>query len=509
LVDNGSNTTMFFTITVIIYEWLAHMVELRGLNVLKTMGALTSLLGVLMISVPLIDLGTGQQVSTGFLAFSVVLMVGGFLLSRLKSQEGLSFTEAVLSSTLAWTLLPAISAIPLSMELSIPFYDAFFESVSGFTGTGLTVLTGLESLKPSILFWRALMQWVGELGFVVFAMVLFPFFYKYGLLMYGVERPVRIEASMYRTAKRLFNIYIVLTLAGALMLYYSGMNIFDAITHSMTGIATGGMSNYDANYDVIYRVVPLTSIPLIIIMVLGATNFLLLDKLLRGDVGEVARNEEFKLYLILLLFFSTITSISILVSNNFSSNIPEIIASGVFNSISAMTTTGFNIGVIGQLPYPTKLTLTFSMLIGGMTFATVGGIKVLRFLIILKKLKASSINVVTGGRAETRIRLGGNILDDSETASALLLALIHFTAVFTGAMLIKLMLPGFDYADALFEATSAASCVGLSTGITSAMAPPGVKAVLIILMILGRLEYLPLLMLIGWVLGRKTIKLLR
>lgn len=485
------------------------MVELRGFNVLKTIGALMSLLGALMTFVPLIDFATGEQVSAGFLAFSIILMVGGFSLSRIQTQEGLSFIEAVLSSTLAWTLLPAISAIPLSIELSIPLYDAFFESVSGFTGTGLTVLTGLENLKPSILFWRALMQWVGELGFVVFAMVLFPFFYRYGLLMYGVERPVRIEASMYRTARRLFNIYTVLTLAGALMLYYSGMNIFDAVTHSMTGIATGGMSNYDANYDFIYRTAPLTSLPLIVVMVLGATNFLLLDKLLRGDVGDVARNEEFKLYIVLLLFFSVTTSASMLVSNNTSPNIFETIVSGVFNAISAMTTTGFNIGAISQLPYATKLILTFSMLIGGMTFATVGGIKVLRFLIILKKLKATSISIVTGGRAETRIRLGGNVMDDSEVASALLLALTHLAAVFTGAMLIKLMLPGFDYADALFESASAASCVGLSTGIASAMAPPGVKAVLILLMILGRLEYLPLLMLIGWILGRKTIKLLR
>ncbi|MEM0378795.1 MAG: TrkH family potassium uptake protein [Thermosphaera sp.] len=484
------------------------MVLLRGFNILKTVAALFSLLGGLMMFVPLVDFLSGASISRVFLAFSIVLLAGGTLLVyKVKSEEGLSFIEATISSTLAWTLLPAVSAIPLSIELGIPYFDAFFESVSGFTGTGLTVLTGLDSMKPSILFWRALMQWVGELGFVVFAMVLFPFFYKYGLLMYGVERPIRIEASMYRTARRLFNIYIILTLAGTLMLYYTGMNVFDALVHSMTGIATGGMSNYDSNYDQIYRTAPLTSIPLIIIMVLGATNFLLLDKLLRGEGGQVVGNEEFKLYVSLLAFFSIITSLTVVVSNP--SSIQEGIVSGVFNAISAMTTTGFNIGSINQLPYVSKLILAFSMFIGGMTFATVGGIKVMRFLILLKKLKASSVNIVTGGRAEVRVRLGGNILEDSEVASAMLITVIHFTTIFVGATLIKSMVPAFDYADAFFESASASSCVGLSVGITSPLAPAGVKAVLIVLMILGRLEYLPLLMLIGYVAGRKTIKLLK
>jgi len=485
------------------------MVMTRALSVLKVVGTLLLLLGVLMLSVPLIDVVSGAGLSRQFLAFSVALMAGGFLASRVSTTDGLSSAEAVLSSALAWTIIPAVSAVPLSLELGIPYYDALFECISGFTGTGLTVLTGLERLKPSILFWRALMQWVGELGFVVFAMVLFPFFYRYGFLVYGIERPVRIEASMYRTARRLFNIYLILTLTGALALYYTGMSLFDAVTHAMTGIATGGMSNYDANYDAIYRASPWTSIPLTAVMVLGATNFLLLDKLLRGEVREVAGNEEFKLYIALLAIFSAATTASMLAPNAPLASIPGIIASGVFNAVSAMTTTGFNIGVIAQLPYPTKLVLTFSMFIGGMTFATVGGIKVLRFLVLLKKLKESSISIITGGRVKAEVKLGGSVIDDSEVASALLLTAIHFIAIFTGATLIKSMLPGFDFADALFEATSAASCVGLSAGITSPLAPLGVKAVLMALMVLGRLEYLPVLMLIGWTVGRRIIKLLK
>ncbi|MGC8983519.1 MAG: TrkH family potassium uptake protein, partial [Desulfurococcaceae archaeon] len=419
----------------------------------------------------------------------------------------MSYMEALASASLTWAALPAISAVPFSLELGVPYVDAFFECVSGFTGTGLTVLIGLERLKPSLLFWRALMQWVGELGFVVIAMVLLPFFYEFGALVYGIERPVRIEASLYKTSRRLFEMYFLLTVAGALALYYAGMGLFDAVVHSMTGIATGGMSNYDANYDAIYRSAPLTALPLAIIMVLGGTNFLVLDRLLRGELGEVARNEEYRLYLALLLFFSSASAV--LVAASHPGGFLQGAASGAFNAISALTTTGFSIGSIAQLPYSVKLLLVVAMLIGGMSFSTVGGVKVVRLLLLLKKLKALAVGLVTAGRFRPVIRLGEGVVEESEVASALLIVVIHVFTVLLGAMLIKSMLPGVDFADALFESASAASCVGLSAGITSPTAPLGVKVVLIVEMLLGRLEYLQLLALFGAVAGRRAIKVLK
>ncbi|MEM4481709.1 MAG: potassium transporter TrkG [Desulfurococcaceae archaeon] len=447
------------------------MVMIRGSSIIKSVSMLLCLLGLLALSVPIIDFLTGFEVCVPFLLLSFVLTPLGVVAYGVK-------------------------------------VDAIFESISGFTGTGLTVLTGLDYLRPSLLFWRALMQWVGELGFVVFAMVFFPFFYRYGLLIYGIERPVRIEASMYRTARRLFEIYIMLTIIGALSLYYTGMNIFDALVHSMTGIATGGMSNYDANYEAIYRASPFTSIPLVLIMVLGATNFLLIDRLMRGEVSYIFNNEEFKTYVVLILLISTMSSASFIASNQHTA-IQEALVSSVFNAISALTTTGFNIGPISNLPSATKLTLTFGMVVGGMTFATVGGIKVLRLLILLKKIKATSIMLVTAGKIDVTVKLSGKILEDSEIASALILVFLHLVAIFTGASVIKAFMHERDFVDIIFEATSAASCVGLSSGVTSPVAPLGVKVTLMALMVLGRLEYLPVLLLAGYVLGRKTIKLIK
>lgn len=484
------------------------MVMVRSSSIAKSLTALFCLLGLLSLSVPIIDSLTGNDISAPFLVLSIMLTPLGVLSYKIRVDEGLSPVEALISSSIAWVVLPLISAIPLSLVTGLDYIDALFESVSGFTGTGLTVLSGLNQMKPSLLFWRALMQWTGELGFVVLAMVLFPFFYRYGLLLYGIERPVRIEASMYRTARRLLEIYLLLTIIGALMLYYTGMNIFDAIVHSMTGISTGGMSNYDTNYDAIYRVSPMTVLPLIVIMVLGATNFHLIDRLMRGELDYVIRNEEFKLYLALLLFFSLISSASVLAS------ITEVgwqdtIVYGIFNAISALTTTGFSVGSIPRFPPSTKLVLTICMMVGGMTFATVGGIKVLRFLILLKKVKAMSVMLVTAGKIELAVKLDGKIMEDAEITSALVLILLHLTAIFVGASIAKALMPERDFVDTLFEATSAASCVGLTTGVVSLMSPLGVKITMMILMVLGRLEYLPVLLLMGFTLGGKTIKLIK
>ncbi|MEM1515870.1 MAG: TrkH family potassium uptake protein [Candidatus Bathyarchaeia archaeon] len=481
---------------------------IRSTSVLKAMTALLSIVGLLALSVPAVDALTGSDITVSFLVLSAVLIPIGFVSYRIRIEEGLSSMEALFTSSLAWMLLPVVSAVPLSIATGISYFDAFFESLSGFTGTGLTILVGLDHMKPSILFWRALMQWTGEIGFVVFAIVLLPFFYKHGLLIYSLERPIKIEASLYRTARRLLKIYIILTVIGIFLLYYSGMNIFDAIVHSMTGISTGGMSNYDANYNMIFRRAPLTVAPLTIIMIFGATNFLLIDRLIRGEIRYVASNEEYRLYIELIIFFSLLSPVSVIMSQS-SMNFSESFATGVFNAISAITTTGFSVGSVEVFPPATKLILVFGMFIGGMTFATVGGIKVLRFLILLKKFMTTSITLVTGGKIEARVKIGENFLDNVEVASALLLVVLHLIAIFAGASIIKSLLPERDFVDALFEAASASSCVGLSTGITSPSSPIGVKATLMALMFLGRLEYLPLLLFFGYLFGRRVLKLLK
>ncbi len=477
---------------------------LKWKGILKVIGSLEIVLGLLMLSVPLIDILTFKPITLSFLLTSIILLIVGYYLQRLEAQE-IGLLEGIVTTSIAWPLISLEASIPLMISLKISFVDAWFESISGFTGTGFTVLTGIDYMKPSIVTWRSIMQWSGELGVVVFAMVLFPYFYRLGASAYGIERPIKIEASFYMTARRLIRIYLVLTIAGIIAYVYSGMNFYEAFNHVLTTIATGGMSTYDAGYQVIFNRAPLTYIPVMVFMFLGGMNFVLLDKLLRGDLGSIWRSEEFRTYLYSMLILIMVTILSYIFVDK--TNYLYGVIAGAFNLVSAMTTTGFSIGSISELSTTTKLILIVSMYFGGMVFSTAGGIKSFRLLIICKKIKHSAVTTLIGGKAEKAMRIDGSFIDESEVSQALLFALIHILAIFTGAVFMTVY--GYSFVDTLFEATSAAGCVGLSAGVIGPASPLGVKLTIMALMLLGRIEYIQLYLVIGFIAGRKIVKVLK
>ena len=471
--------------------------------------SLVIVLGVLMSLVPVVDIICGEKISVHFLV-SAILCIGLGSVTLYIIRRYLTWSESVVGAlvgySVAWVSIVLIAAIPLSLEMNIPYVDAVFETTSGFTGTGLTVLVGLDYMRKSILFWRALMQWSGELGFAVFAMVVIPYFWRYGAILYNIERPTRIYASMQATARRLLSLYVFYTLVGILATYYAGANLFDALTHTMTAIATGGMSNYDENFMKVYSYAPLAVYPVTIIMFLGGASFVSLNDILEFRFRELWRNEEFKLYTILTL------SLSLLVSGLYlfhGTPLTTSLTLGFFNTISAITTTGFSLGDMSSLPPSIKTLLIIGMFVGGMTFSTAGGLKVGRLLFILKKFKHYTAEILVSETVYLRVLVEGKPIEERVISNVLLFFVTHIGFVSMGAFLIKIFMPGVDYMDALFEATSAASCVGLSTGIVSSNAPFVVKLGLTILMLLGKLEYLPVIILTGIILHRKILKLIK
>jgi len=473
-------------------------------GVLKIIGSIEMVVGFLMLTVPLIDLLTFKPLSVEFLTTGILIIVVGYL-SNIIEAPPISLIEGVFSISLAWVLISFEAAIPLMFALRISFIDALFESVSGFTGTGFTVLTGLDYMKPSIVTWRSIMQWSGELGVVVFAMLIFPYFYRYGSRAYGIERPVKIEASFYRTAQRLIMTYILFTGVGLILFIYTGMNFYEAFNHVLTAIATGGMSTYDNGYEVIYQRSHLTYIPVTLWMIIGGMNFVLLDRLIRGDFKSVVKSEEFQTYIYTMLTLIFVTILSYYLIEGY--DVWTSITYGLFNQVSGMTTTGFNLGKIGDLKSFTKFTLIIGMFIGGMTFSTAGGIKTFRLLIILKKIKVASIANIVSSNFEKSIRVDGNIIDESEVSATLIYPIIHIFIVTLGAALMSIY--GYSFIDTLFEATSAASCVGLSVGVVTPHSPVGVKIIIMILMMLGRIEYIQLYLLVGYIGGRNLIRVLK
>lgn len=480
---------------------------MRVLVLLADISSLIVVLGLMMLSVPLVDFIFSEPISLYFVYSSLVYTSSGLLAVLLLRRVGrvgeTGFMEAYLASALSWLLIPFLAAIPLHLEIGIPLIDAFFESVSGFTGTGLTVISDLDHLKKSINWWRALMQWSGELGFVVFAMTIIPFFWRYGYILYSIERPVRVMHTLRQTAKRIAGIYVFFTLLGVVLLYYSGVNLYDSVIHTMTAIATGGMSNYNLNYEAVYDYAPLSVIPAILVMAVGGANFLVLSQLMDFKFKEASRSEELRYYTIVMAALSAVTTL-LLAIHGVHYTTPLVL--GVFNTVSAMTTTGFNIGNVGGFPADVKMMLILAMFIGGMTFSTAGGIKVYRLVILLKKLKAYSISMLLHGRVSPHVTVDGKIIDDEEVSSALLLVILHATVVVATASIVKIAMPEADFLDALFEATSATSDVGLSAGLTSASMPLAAKAALIAGMYLGRLEHLPILILVGYTAGRSIYR---
>ncbi|MEM0469648.1 MAG: potassium transporter TrkG [Desulfurococcaceae archaeon] len=478
---------------------------MRLLAIVEGFLSVTMLLGLLMLTVPLIDAIYREPVSLWFLTVGLACTVTGYVLYKLVEHVGkvveMSLLESMITYSLAWLLLPAISAVALSLESSIPYEDALFECISGFTGTGLTVMMGLDSTKRSILYWRGLMQWTGELGVVVFTAVFLPFFWRFGVILYSLERPTRISASLRETAMKIFYIYSLVTVLGIVTCVYLGVEPLDAAVHVMTAIATGGMSNYDANYEKVFQYAPLSIYPITILMIIGGFNFVTLSRILGGEFKRAWESEEFKAFIYLNITFMGISMLTVLPTVNWS--LENSLLYGVFNALSALTTTGFSIGRLGSMSDHVKLLLTLAMFIGCMSFSTGGGIKVVRLVILCKKLKSYIVSFLTGGTVSPDIRLGGDVLDEREVANALIYIILHLSALLVGASLVKAIVPGVDMVDAVFETTSAASNVGLSVGVISAHAPLGVKIVLMALMYFGRLEYLPLIAFTGLLLYRK------
>ncbi len=490
----GAESNSFIKLWCLALNW-------RG--ILKILSSLEGVLGALMLLVPLIDFMAGYSITKEFLIGGILFLLLGLLSSKIDAKP-LTLLDSLVAVSLAWLLISFESAIALMYSINISFLDAFFESVSGFTGTGFTVLTGLDYMKPSIVTWRSIMQWTGELGFVVFAMVIFPYFYRIGRTAYGLERPVKIEVTFYRTAKALIKIYVVLTVAGIISYIYTGMNLYEAFNHVLTTIATGGMSTYDAGYQVIYDRAPLTYIPVMIFMFIGGMNFYTLAQLFRGEFSVLKKSEEFKGYAISM----AILVVAMILSYRYveRTDIWYAITAGSFNLVSGMTTTGFSIGSIAELSDTSKAIIIVGMFLGGMMFSTAGGIKSIRLVIIVKKLKDVSLKSIISAPVERRLTLDQSVIMEPEISQALLFVILHATIIFIGATIMSIY--GYNFIDTLFEATSAAGCVGLSAGVLTPTSPDLVKIVIIVLMLLGRLEYIQLTLIIALATGYKYTRTL-
>ncbi|MCZ4409257.1 TrkH family potassium uptake protein [Cryomorphaceae bacterium 1068] len=409
--------------------------------------------------------------------------------------------------TLSWVVMAMSGAVPFMLTDSIPnFTNAFFESISGFTTTGATILDDIESLPESILFWRSLTQWVGGLGFIVLVISILPSLGIGGMQLFLAEAPGitadKIQPRIQDTAKRLWFLYIGLTLIEMVILYFAGMSFFDAINHSLTTMSTGGFSTKQAS--IAYFESPAIEYIITFFMFLGGTSFVLIYLALKGKFARIWQNEEFRAYTTLTFGVTVVVSIILM----FKSGLPleQAFRESIFQVVGVLTTTGFATADFTVWGGSVALIFFTLMFVGGSAGSTAGGVKIIRHLMIAK-------NSITEFKRQLHlsaiipVRFNGKAVAHEITRNILAFVIIYLTIFGIGS--VSLTLLGMDALTAMGSVATSLGNVGpglneTGPSLTFSQIPSLAKWILGALMVVGRLEIFTVLIIFTGYFWRDT-----
>ena len=466
-------------------------------TVFFTLGILQIILGASMF-VPIIVQFIYSEIDSSFFGASIVTIVFGalFFLANIDHDRKVNLQQAFLLTALSWLSVAVFGSLPFifsSMEMSIT--DAFFESMSGITTTGSTIISNLENAPKGILLWRAILQWLGGIGIIVMAITLMPIMNVGGMQLFKIssnDSSEKILPKSKEIALRLIYIYSALTAVCAISYWVFGMGKFDSLTHSMTTIATGGFSNYNQSigyFNSIY-----IEISSMIFIILGSIPFIAYIKFLNGNKKIFTNDTQIKSFLKIIILSIIILSFYLALTNNENYSFRSIF----FNTISILTGTGYvnaEFDSWGSFPITIFLTLMF---IGGCAGSTTCGVKIFRiqilYLFILNQLKK-----IIYPKGVFLIKYDQNSVDEKFIASIISFIFFYFVIFFILAALLSLT--GLDFITALSGAATSISNVG--PGLGPIIGPNGdfsslpdiSKWVLSVGMILGRLELFAILVL--------------
>ena len=466
-------------------------------TVFFTLGILQIILGASMF-VPIIVQFIYSEIDSSFFGASIVTIVFGalFFLANIDHDRKVNLQQAFLLTALSWLSVAVFGSLPFifsSMEMSIT--DAFFESMSGITTTGSTIISNLENAPKGILLWRAILQWLGGIGIIVMAITLMPIMNVGGMQLFKIssnDSSEKILPKSKEIALRLIYIYSALTAVCAISYWIFGMGKFDSLTHSMTTIATGGFSNYNQSigyFNSIY-----IEISSMIFIILGSIPFIAYIKFLNGNKKIFTNDTQIKSFLKIIILSVIILSFYLVLTNNENYSFRSIF----FNTISILTGTGYvnaEFDSWGSFPITIFLALMF---IGGCAGSTTCGVKIFRiqilYLFILNQLKK-----IIYPKGVFLIKYDQNSVDEKFIASIISFIFFYFVIFFILAALLSLT--GLDFITALSGAATSISNVG--PGLGPIIGPNGdfsslpdiSKWVLSVGMILGRLELFAILVL--------------
>ncbi len=468
-------------------------------TVFFTLGILQIILGISMI-IPIIFQMIFNEIDSSFIGASIITIVFGvlFTLSNLDHQKKLNLQQAFLLTALSWLSIAVFGSLPfIFSDLELNVTDAFFESMSGITTTGSTIITNLNSCPKSILIWRAILQWLGGIGIIVMAITLMPIMNVGGMQLFKIssnDTSEKILPKSKQISQRLIIIYSILTLLCATFYKMFGMSYFDSLTHSMTTIATGGFSNY--NQSIGYFQSASIEVTAIIFIILGSIPFITYIKFLSGNKKIFISDTQIKSFLKIILISIIILFIYLILKNK---NISvEVLRQVSFNVVSILTGTGYvthGFDDWGSFPLIFFLILMF---IGGCAGSTACGIKIFRIQILYVFL-VNQLKKIIYPRGIFIIKYDNNNVDDKFMSSIISFIYLYITIFFIITALLSLS--GLDFITSISGAATSISNVG--PGLGDLIGPNGnfslmpdiSKWILSLAMILGRLELFAILVL--------------
>jgi trk system potassium uptake protein len=420
------------------------------------------------------------------------------ILTKRARNGGLSKREGYLVVTLGWLFMSFFGTLPYIISGEIPsFTDAFFETLSGFTTTGATILNDIESMSEGILMWRSLTQWIGGMGIIVLTVAILPLLGIGGMQLFVAEAPGvtpdKLKPRITDTAKRLWLIYLGLTVIEAILLKLGGMTVFDAVNHALTTMATGGFSTKQAS--IAYFTSPFIQYVIIVFMFLAGTNFTLTYFGLHGQLKKVTQNEEFKYYLGFTLGFTVLVTLVVYFVSG--SAFEVAFRNSLFQLVSIITTTGYV--TADYTAWAPLLTVIFFMLmfVGASAGSTAGGVKVVRHIILLKN-SVLELRRQIHPAAVLPVRLNNKAVSSEITYNVMAFMITYFMVFALGAIIISSM--GFDFTTSVGAVATCLGNIGPGIGKVGPMdnfafISDAGKWVLTLLMLLGRLELFTVLIL--------------
>lgn len=472
------------------------------------LGTILRIEGVLMVIPTAVALYYGEETAvTAFIATFTACMIGGAVAaSREPKNKRIYGREGFVVVALSWIVMSVFGALPFYLSGTIDgFVDCLFETVSGFTTTGASIMSEIEHLPKSILFWRCFTHWIGGMGILVFMLAIMPLGDERTMHLMKAEAPgpmvSKLVPKVKSTAMLLYKIYIILTILEMIFLFAGGMPLYDSMVHALSTAGTGGFSVKNdsiAAYHSVYFEYVIT-----IFMLLFSVNFNLYYLMLMRDFKNVWQNEELRYFIAIVCIATALITINIC---NYYPTLEAAFRHAIFQVAAIMSTTGFATANFDLWPEFSKALLFCMMFLGACGGSTAGGIKISRFILLLKMI-LREVRRIVHPRSVNLIKLDGYRVEEDAVRSVTGFIILYILILLVSFMLIALN--NFDFITNITAVTTCLSNVGPGLNLVGpienmAFFSPFSKLVLCMDMLLGRLEIFPILMLFAPSIWRKS-----